>query len=120
MFLKEKCPLYFFAVVLVLLIFSWLFVVSYFSIALSKSFLRISKLRWLITILLFVSICALDGVIGWQLEKLIPYSFDAAGMIFSTKLESLELNYASTVFSFVTIVAMLTGTAYLLDKKVEV
>lgn len=110
------------ASVLTLFVFSWFTLASYLAIASAKSFVRSRKLRWLVTLGVITGIFAADLVLSMFLERLFPFSFNVTDLLSGSRsvMSDLSLYYASMIFEVFVLSAMFMGTAYLLERKVEV
>ncbi|MCX7708713.1 MAG: hypothetical protein N2484_02570 [Clostridia bacterium] len=118
-----KLDAWMFFTVIFVLIFIWVIAASYLAIAFSKSFFRKKNLRWLITIGVFAGLAVIDTVVERLLEKHVPISFDPTLLLQNSSralTEGFQIGYATLVFEALIIAAMLLGTAYLLDRKVEI
>jgi hypothetical protein len=103
--------------------FTCIMIVTYLAIVFSKSFFSIKKLKWFITVAVFIGIFIVYGLVANYIETVIPYTFDLSKIIVGSKsrlMMDIKFNYVATIFEILTFAGMIFGTAYLYEKKVEV
>lgn len=96
---------------------------SYLAVTCSRSFLRMKRLRWILTFGLFVGVVALVMKAEIYLERLLPYSLDLSRPFIESGSwisEIATVNFAATLFEIAIMTAIAALSGYLLEKKVEV
>lgn len=103
--------------------FFTIIILSYFSIAFIRSFLSKNKFGGLLSFLAFIGVSIIVDWLSRMLEKVLPYSFDLGSIIPGTLPEDfgrIAVNYASSIFNLLILVALFIGTSLLIEKKVEI